>query len=41
MENGKIILWLKYAFVHIDDSLAYQVAIANTDIYKCSFPPDH
>ena len=27
-----------YDFVHIGDSFAYQVPIANTDIYKCSFP---
>ena len=24
-----------------DHSMAYQVPIANTDIYKCSPPPDH
>ena len=29
-----------YAFVHLGDSLAYQVSITNTDIYKCSFPPE-
>ena len=44
-ENGKIThigkLCGLYAFVHLGDSLAYQVPIANTDIYKCSFPQDH
>ena len=30
---------LKYAFLHLGDSLAYQVHIANTDIYTCSLPP--
>ena len=44
-ENGKKytrrqILWLIYAFVHLGDSLAYQVPIANTAICKCSFPPN-
>ena len=34
------VLSLTYAFVHPGDSLAYQVSIANTDIYKCSFLPD-
>ena len=29
---------LIYAFVHVGDSLSYQVPIANSDIYKCSFP---
>ena len=28
-------------FVHLSDSLAYQIPIANADIYKYSIPPDH
>ena len=46
--NGKITnigifyrLYTIYAFVHLCNSVAYHVPIANTDIYKCSFPPDH
>ena len=35
-------MWLIYTFVHLGDSLAHQVPIADTDIYKCSFtPPRH
>ena len=36
----RYILWLIYAFEHLGDFLTYQVPIANTDIYKCSFPQD-
>ena len=33
-------MWLLYDFVYLGDSLAYQVPIASTDIYKCSFPSE-
>ena len=33
-------LWFIHAFVYLGDSMAYRGPIANTDIYKCSFPPE-
>ena len=46
VENGKIThigncYGLYMAYIHLGDSLAYQVPVADTDIYKCSFSPDH